>query len=326
LATFHSSDAAVALASRTRTACFRAWLFSPVRGPRPSAVLCRFSDLTTRPLEPGSRRVASGTRRRDVKQKTAPLLGRNTNRRNLPVQRSGPRSVRQHIGRHCRCRMNICQAHAARRGTRYTRRVTQPRTRSRPSFIAAGLLLVGLDSVTSIGVASDGVAKPLPSRQPDTTLAASRADSTAPPKPAPAAARATAVTSPAMAAFAPSENKCEPPWWLDAAGIRRIRPECLVSPARPATAAAAASGRAVTAPAPAVAPSSQHKCEPPWWLDAAGIRRIRLECLMSSSELPARAAVASREPTRAKQSDTVDCREPFWLDAHGIRRLKMACL
>jgi hypothetical protein len=105
--------------------------------------------------------------------------------------------------------------------------------------------------------------------------------------PAPARAKVTAPARPPTASYSTPANVpasrtdgCDPPWWLDAKGIRRLKMKCLgAAPAR-AEVTAPARLPAASQSTSAITPASRTDgCDPPWWLDANGIRRLRPQCL-----------------------------------------------
>jgi len=114
--------------------------------------------------------------------------------------------------------------------------------------------------------------------------------------PAANASGAPAKAAPAVAARAkPPEARtnCNPPYYFDAQGIRRLRSECLASAAATPSAPGVVAGpygaviatnvtsKSPPAPASAKPPPEKHgaaSCSPPYYFDG-NIRRIKLECL-----------------------------------------------
>ena len=76
---------------------------------------------------------------------------------------------------------------------------------------------------------------------------------------------------------------CEPPWFIDAAGIQRLRPDCLaavqVFPPTPPARAAASVAVQPKAPPTGSAPSAPPGCDPVFFVDEKGIRRLKPKCL-----------------------------------------------
>src|SRR5262245_33463905 len=89
------------------------------------------------------------------------------------------------------------------------------------------------------------------------------------------ASRAGATEQPPPSASdpCPQPDPCDPPTFMDARGIRRVRYGCLV-PAVASPAPAQPSPGAAT-----VRPSDDIACESPTYLDRNGIHRVRFECL-----------------------------------------------
>jgi len=105
------------------------------------------------------------------------------------------------------------------------------------------------------------------------------------PSPAPAALSAPPILSappklaapPTAATPAPTDRSCDDsPTFVDAHGIRRVRPVCLAGSPAPAP---AATPPAAAPPVAAAQSSAGESCDPPWYLDARGIRRLRVDCL-----------------------------------------------
>lgn len=86
----------------------------------------------------------------------------------------------------------------------------------------------------------------------------------------------------------------------------------------------------------------REECQPPWYVDASGIQRLKPKCLDSlvapSAETQethptnpgaarARARPSSPPPPNPDKSGSKDdCKEPYWVDESGMRRLKLNCL
>lgn len=113
---------------------------------------------------------------------------------------------------------------------------------------------------------------------------------------------------------------CDPPWVLDASGIRRVLPECLTL-VRPVPTAAFEL-------VPATASTLDAACQPPYHIDPRGIQRLLPECL--TLELPpplfAPLPAASEAATPAAVAQSPSCELPYRIDASGIRRLRLECL
>src|SRR5688572_1845774 len=131
-----------------------------------------------------------------------------------------------------------------------------------------------------------------------------------------------AVTTPAVPAQAvPAEGatppvvcpaeKLSPAWLIDANGARRLPDRC---EAMPADAAGAAITVVMPPPRQVAAPAMDSAaCDPPWFVDDAGIQRLRLECLDSELDAPALPVSGASVPGCA----------PYWIDSSGIRRLRL---
>ena len=103
---------------------------------------------------------------------------------------------------------------------------------------------------------------------------------------APAAPKATAVAAPARTTKpADAASNCNPPYYFDDAGIRRLKPECLNATGviqGPYGAVMTTNVSAKTTPAGKSANEKQARagagCTPPYYFDGK-IRRLKLECL-----------------------------------------------
>jgi len=125
---------------------------------------------------------------------------------------------------------------------------------------------------------------------------------------------------------------CDPPWFIDGAGIQRLRPECLAGPAAAASPEPVSkSGATLTAREATLTAN----CEPPWFIDVSGIQRLRPDCLAAVQVFPptppARAAASvavqpKAPPMSSASSAPPGCDPAFYVDEKGIRRLKPKCL
>lgn len=134
----------------------------------------------------------------------------------------------------------------------------------------------------------------------------------------------SAPASTAALAAPSTEEPCDPPTFVDARGIRRVRRECLGALPSPAPV-----GRA------GAAPPADPRCDPPWRFDEKGIQRLKLECLSTGSDVSTAMANAASQPPPAATSPAPaaarpfegnSCDPPWYVDARGIRRLRQNCL
>jgi hypothetical protein len=142
-----------------------------------------------------------------------------------------------------------------------------------------------------------------------------------------AASDSTAITA------ASATGACDPPWWLDAHGIQRLKIKCL-GPA-PGQAEVSAPERVATASdstADRSTASATDDCDPPWWLDAHGIQRLKVKCLgpapgQAEVSAPDRLPAASHSlPATSPALPAEHCDPPWYFDANGIQRLRPQCL
>jgi len=122
---------------------------------------------------------------------------------------------------------------------------------------------------------------------------------------APREASAPAPCAPPASAWL---ELCNPPWILDASGIRRVLPECLTLVHSVPTAAFEL--------IPVTTPTLDAACQPPYHIDPRGIQRLLPECLRL--ELP--------PPLSAAVLPSPSCELPYRIDSAGIRRVRPECL
>jgi hypothetical protein len=137
-----------------------------------------------------------------------------------------------------------------------------------------------------------------------------------------------APTTPSAGAALPTAlDRCDPPVFVDTKGILRIRPACLESTSTLSAPTPPSVSAATSTPSPPPTVADDAACDSPTFVDAKGIRRIRLSCLESNREVPSTAAAPTILPAAgAGDSPTTDCSPAYWIDANGIRRLRPRCL